>query len=307
VKFAIRQPANFLYPSITSPWEARLTPEDSLRFARRVDELDFDRIWVSEHMIQIPELQGTMGTRFYEAVSAAAVLLGATQRVELLTYVAVLPYHNPVNYAKAIATVDFLSRGRLCMGLACGYLRREFQALGVSFEARGCMSDEYLTILKELWTAERPRFHGQFFDFEDVIFEPKPYRKPHPPLFVGGDARPVQRRAANLGDGWLPWLTTPEELPDCLSYMREQPGMQNRSGSFEVLMLLADFPPDDRFNLDRFHIPRQRDEVMALLERVKDAGATGAIVHLPPGTSGLDECIEWVEWFSQEIIPEFQD
>ena len=173
MKFAIRQPANFLYPSLTSPWEARLTPEDSLRFARKVDELDFDHIWVSEHMIQLPELCGAMGPRFYEAVSAAAVLLGATQRVELLTYVAVLPYHNPVNYAKAIATVDFLSGGRICMGLACGYLQQEFEALGVSFEARGRMSDEYLKIMKELWTAERPSFHGEFFDFEDVIFEPE--------------------------------------------------------------------------------------------------------------------------------------
>ena len=307
MKFAIRQPANFLYPSITSPWEARLTPEESLRFARKVDELDFDQLWVSEHMIQVPELLGSMGPRFYEGVSAAAVLLGATQRVELLTYVAVLPYHNPVNYAKAIATADFLSGGRLCMGLACGYLRKEFEALGVPFEARGRMSDEYLKIMKELWTAERPRFHGEFFDFEDVIFEPKPCRKPHPPLLVGGDARPVQRRAANLGDGWLPWLTTPEELPDCLSYMNEQPGMQSRSSPFEVLMLLADFPPDDRFNLSRFRIPRERDEVMALVERVKKAGATGAIVHLPPGTSGLDKCIEWVEWFSQEIIPQFEN
>jgi hypothetical protein len=100
---------------------------------------------------------------------------------------------------------------------------------------------------------------------------------------------------------------TPEELPDCLVYMREQPGMQNRSAPFEVLMLLADFPADDRLNLRHFRIPRERDDVMALLERLQRAGATGAIVHLPPGTSGLDECIDWVAWFSREIIPEFRD
>jgi probable F420-dependent oxidoreductase len=307
VKFAIRQPANFLYPSLTSPWEARLTAEESLRFARRVDELAFDHIWVSEHMIQLPELVDTMGARFYEAVSAAAVLLGATQRVELLTYIAVLPYHNPVNYAKAIATVDFLSGGRIWLGLACGYLQQEFEALGIPFEARGRMSDEYLEVMKELWTAERPAFHGEFFDFDDVVFEPKPHRKPHPPLLVGGDARPVQRRAARLGDGWLPWLTTPEELPDCLSYIDAQPGRRGRSGAFEVFMLLVDFPPDDRFDMSRYRIPREHGDVLALLERLKKAGATGAIVHLPPGTSGLDECIEWAEWFSQEIIPQFED
>ena len=99
-------------------------------------------------------VEGNRGMKtpgFPEGVSAAAVLLGATKRVELLTYVAVLPYHNPVNYAKAIATVDFLSGGRLCMGLACGYLRQEFQALSVPFEARGRMSDEYLLDCQPLY------------------------------------------------------------------------------------------------------------------------------------------------------------
>jgi probable F420-dependent oxidoreductase len=306
VKFAIRQPGSLLYRSLTSPWEATLTPGESLHFARRVDALDFDYLWVSEHVIQAPALVKSMGGRFYEAVSAAAVLLGATQRVELLTYVAVLPYHNPLSYAKAIATVDLLSGGRIAMGLACGHLEPEFRALGVPFAERGARSDEYLKIMKELWTAERPRFHGRFFDFEDVVFEPKPLRRPHPPLFIGGDARPVQRRAANLGDGWIPWLTLPEELPERLAYIRGQPGMARRATPFEVYMLLADFPADDRGNLSRFRIPKRRDEVTRQLERLQQSGATGAIVHLPPGTSGLDECLEWVEWFSREIIPAFR-
>jgi probable F420-dependent oxidoreductase len=297
MRFAIRQPANFLYRSLTSPWEAQLSPEDSLRFARTVD---------SEHMLQVPELVDSMGPRFYEALSAAAVLLGATRRVELLTYVAVLPYHNPVSYAKAIATVDFLSAGRLNMGLAAGHLAKEFRALGVPFEERGRICDEYLRIMKVLWTEERPRFHGKYFDFEDVIFEPKPWRKPHPPLLVGGDARPVQRRAAELGDGWIPWLTLPEELPDCLAYIDEQPGMRDRSAPFEVLMLLADIPKENRLDISRFRIPRERADVIELVERLQAGGATGAIVHLPPGSSGLDECIEWAEWFSREIIPAFR-
>jgi probable F420-dependent oxidoreductase len=306
MKFAIRLPANFLYPSITSAWEAEVTPGDSLRFARRADELSFDWVWVSEHIVQIPEILPTMGPRFYEAVSAAAVLLGATEKIGVLTYIAVLPYHNPLVYAKSIATVDFLSGGRIAMGLATGHLQGEFEALGVPFEDRGRRSDEYLRVLKELWTSDRPSFHGEFVDFQDIVFEPKPVQKPHPPIFVGGDARPVQRRAAELGDGWIPWLTTPEELPDCLSYMKEQPGLRDRSRPFEVLMLLADFPPEDRLNLNRFRIPRERGEVMQLVERVQKAGATGAMVHLPE-TRNLDECLEWVEWFSQEIIPAVRD
>jgi alkanesulfonate monooxygenase SsuD/methylene tetrahydromethanopterin reductase-like flavin-dependent oxidoreductase (luciferase family) len=137
VKFAIRVPANFLYPAITSAWEAGVTPRDTLRFARKADELSFDWLWVSEHIIQLPEVVPVMGPRFYEGLTAAAVLLGATERIGLLTYVAVLPYHNPVSYAKAISTVDFLSGGRIALGLAAGHLQREFEVLGVPFEERG--------------------------------------------------------------------------------------------------------------------------------------------------------------------------
>lgn len=307
MKFAIRVPANFLYPAITSPWEAEVTAEDTMRFARLTDDLDFDWIWVSEHIVQDPDTVPFMGPRFYEGVTAAAVLLGATKRIGLLTYVAVLPYHHPVVYAKAISTLDFLSGGRLTMGLASGHLKPEFEALGVPYEDRGRRSDEYLRAMKELWTTSRPSFSGEFVQFENVVFEPKPVHKPHTPIFVGGDARSVQRRAARLGDGWIPWLTTRNELPGCLAYIQEQRAKHDRSGPFEVLLLLADFPPEDRLNLSRFRIPRTRDEVVELLEATRAAGATGAVVHLPPGTSGLEECLDWVAWFAHEIIPEFKE
>lgn len=306
MKFAIRVPAIFLYPSITSPWEAHVTAADSLRFARRADDLGFDYLWVSEHIVQIPEVVPFQGPRFYEAVSAAGVLLGATSRVRLLTYIAVLPYHHPLMYAKQIATVDVLSGGRLTLGLASGHLQKEFEALGVPFAERGRRSDEYLRIMKELWTSELASYHGEFYTFENLVFEPKPTQKPHPPIYLGGDAKPIQRRAALLGDGWIPWLTMPEEVPGCMAYINAQRTKAKRTGPFEVMMLLADFPPEDRLNLSRFRIPKTKDEVMTLMERLQRAGATGAIVHLPMGTASLDACIGWVEWFAKDIIPAFR-
>ena len=306
MKFAIRVPANFLYPSITSPWEARVTAADTLRFARAAEDLGFDYLWVSEHIVQIPEVVPFQGPRFYEAVSAAAVLLGATSRIRLLTYIAVLPYHHPVVYAKQIATVDTLSGGRLTLGLASGHLRKEFEALGVPFAERGRRSEESLRIMKALWTEERPTYRGEFHRFEDVVFEPKPAQKPHPPIYLGGDAKPIRRRAAHLGDGWIPWLTTPEEAPGCMTYIRDQRAKAGRTGSFDLMMLLADFPPEDRLNLARFRIPRTKDEVMPLMDRLRRAGADGAIVHLPMGTTGLDECLRWVEWFAADIMPAFR-
>jgi probable F420-dependent oxidoreductase len=305
MKFAIRVPAVFGYPALTSAWEADLTAEGTMRFARVADEVGFDSLWVSEHIVLDPELVPFMGARFYEAVTAAAVILGATKRIRMLTYVAVLPYHHPVVYAKAISTLDVLSSGRLTMGLASGYMEREFEALGVPHKERGRRTEEYLRAMKELWTSDEPSFHGEFVSFDNIVFEPKPLQKPHTPILVGGSARPIQHRAARLGDGWLPWTTTRHELPDCLSYIQEQRAKHNRTGPFEVFALLADFPADDRLNLARYRIPRKPDEVTDLLGALREAGATGAIVHLPPGTSGLNECLDWVRWFAQEIIPRF--
>ncbi len=306
MKFALRIPGNFLYPAITSPWEVRVTGPQTLQFARKAEELGFDYFWDSEHIVQVPEGAAVQGPRFYEALSAAGVVLGATRRIRALTYVGVLPYHNPLVYAKQVATVDVLSEGRLTLGLAAGHLAGEFAALGVAFEERGQRMDEYLRILKVLWTEERPAFRGRFYGFADLIFEPKPVQKPHPPVYIGGDAEPVQPRAALLGDGWIPWLTTPEELPARLERIRELRARAGRSDAFEVLMLLAEFPPEDRLNLRRFRIPKAAGEVLRVLDRLARAGAAGAIVHLPVGTSGLQECLEWVEWFASEIAPQYR-
>jgi probable F420-dependent oxidoreductase len=307
VKFAIRVPGCFLYPALTSSWEAGVTAADTLRFAHVADDLGFDWLWVAEHMVQDPRLVPFNGARFYEGVTAAAVLLGATRRIRMLTYIAVLPYHHPVVYAKAISTLDVLSDGRLTMGLASGYLKREFKTLGVPHEERGRRSEEYLLAMKELWTSDQPSFHGEFVDFEGIVFEPKPVQKPHTPVLIGGDARPIQRRAARLGDGWLPWLTSRDELPGCLAYIHEERARHRRTGPFDVLGLLVDFPLDDRLNMGRYRIPRTPEEITDLIGALAEAGATGAIVHLPPGTSSVDECLDWLERFGREIIPTFKN
>lgn len=302
MKFAIRLPANILYKALTSPWEAELPPAKSVHFAREVDGLAYDYLWVAEHIVQHPKLVPAMGAKFYEGVSAAGFLLGATQRIHLLTYICPIPYHNPLVWAKAIASVDHLSGGRLALGLAAGHLRREFEAIGVPFEKRGAISDEYLRAMKALWTSDLPEFRGQFVSFGNMVFEPKPFQKPHPPLLIGGDAKPVLRRAAALGDGWLPWLTTRREMKDALAYIHEQPEMEKRDRPFEVFTLLAEIPEDDRLNFDRMRYPRHREETIELIGLLKEAGATGVVVHLPK-TESYEECLEWVRWFSNEIIP----
>src|SRR5207248_3282632 len=125
-----------------------------------------------------------------------------TQRIGLLSNVMILPYRNPLITAKVVATADFLTQGRILLGVGAGHMQREFEILQVPFAERGARTDEYLRIMIELWTQENPRFEGQFFQFERVKFQPKPVQKPYPPLWIGGNAKVAIRRAARLGDGW---------------------------------------------------------------------------------------------------------
>ncbi|PWU21294.1 MAG: LLM class F420-dependent oxidoreductase, partial [Candidatus Rokuibacteriota bacterium] len=119
--------------------------------------------------------------------------------------VMILPHRNPVVTAKALATIDVLSKGRVTVGVGVGWLREEFRALGApDFDRRGAVSDEYLTIFKTVWTECPASFNGRFYRFEAVRCLPLPVQKPHPPIWIGGHSRAALRRVARFGDGWHP-------------------------------------------------------------------------------------------------------
>jgi probable F420-dependent oxidoreductase len=308
MKFALGMPGLILYPPIVSPWEPEAGSAEILTVARKADQLGWDWLTLSEHLVIPREMSDVMGPRFPEAISAAAVLAGATERIKILTYVLVLPYRNPVMLAKQISTLDFLSGGRIILGAAVGHLVREFQVLNVPFEARGAMTDEYLRAMVELWTSPDPSFQGRYVQFENVVFEPKPVQKPHPPILVGGNSQPAMRRAAALGDGWLPWLVTREGLPGCLSYIREQPGFEERRAGFEVLMPVSSLNVDDYSHEVRgeTHLLSGREELLEEIGLLGEAGVTVVQVP-PPRTSSVEQLLEWIEWFATEIIPCFRD
>jgi probable F420-dependent oxidoreductase len=304
MKFALAAPALILYPPIVSDWERSATGADVLRVARTADAAGWDWLTIPEHLVMPRAMADVMGGRFPEGLAAAAVLAGATERIKLLTYVLVLPYRDPVMLAKQIATVDFLSGGRFTLGTAVGHLEGEFEILRVPFAERGPRTDECIRAMKELWTSPTPSFKGRFVAFDDVVFEPKPVQRPHPPILIGGNSRPAMRRAATLGDGWLPWLVTREQLPGCLAYIREQPGFAERASSFEVVMPLAPLNVEDYTHrvLGETRQPHARAEILDEVGRLRDAGVTATQV-VPPRTRSVDELVDWVEWFAAEIIP----
>jgi len=291
-----------------SRWEPEATGADILRIARHADELGFDWLTVPEHIIIPNEMLEIMGPRFPEALTAAAVLAGATHHVSMLTYILVLPYRNPIFLAKQIATLDWLSGGRITLGTASGHMEREFDLLDINFHERGKRADEYLLAMKELWTKDHPSFSGKYVNFDEVTFEPKPVQKPHPPILIGGNSKAAMRRAANIGDGWLPWLVRRPQLAQELEYIKEQPGYNARSARglapFEVIMPLAPLNVEDYTHkeLGRTIAPKTKDAIIEELGLLAEAGATGTLVG-PPKTPGPDRFIEWMDWFAEEIMP----
>jgi probable F420-dependent oxidoreductase len=307
MKFGLGMPAMILYPPVMSRWEPEATGADIIRVAQKADDLGFDWLTVPEHIFIPNDMLEIMGPRFPEAMTAAAVLAGATKRVHMLTYILVLPYRDPVILAKQIATLDFLSNGRITLGTAAGHMEREFEVLHVPFRERGARTDEYLRAMKELWTNYHPSFHGRYVEFEDIVFEPKPVQKPHPPLLIGGNSDAAMRRAAALGDGWLPWLVKRPQLPEKLDFIRQQPGF-DASRSFEVIMPLAPLNVEDYTHkeLGRTHAPKTRDAIIEEIGLLSEAGATGTLVA-PPRTQSVEQFIDWMEWFSADVMPVGRD
>ena len=175
---------------------------------------------------------------YLEPIPLAAWLLAATRRVRVAISVLVVPYRNPVVTAKQLATIDALSGGRLIVGAGVGWWREEFEALAAPpFGERGAVTDEYIRLMKTLWTEDSPRFEGKYYRVGDVTMLPHPVQKPHPPIWIGGHTEPALRRTALLGDAWHPIGLrgpaglAPDELAEKVARIRDpRPPGRPRSG-----------------------------------------------------------------------------
>jgi probable F420-dependent oxidoreductase len=234
------------------------TPGNMSALAKRGESLGFDFLCMTDHLVvprsRVSEypytkdgnwMPGRFGD-FVDQLTALAFVAGHTTSIRLLTSVLVLPHRSPVPTAKALASLDYLSGGRLMAGCGAGWMKEEFEALGAPpHSERGRVTNEYIKVFKELWTNDDPQFHGDYVDFTDITFEPKPVQKPHPPIFIGGESPPAMRRAAELGDGWIPMahntkvpLDTLERLTD---YVNKYHGLVEAAGRDPKSMQIAWF------------------------------------------------------------------
>jgi probable F420-dependent oxidoreductase len=206
--------------------------EPAMALARLAEEHGFDSLWAAEH-VAIPstyespypysddgKMPGGDDVALGDPLVWLAFVAGLTSRVRLGTSVLILPQRNPVVLAKELATIDLLSGGRVELGIGMGWLAEEFDALGVPFTDRVARAEEHVEVLRVLWRDDEATFAGRFTSFDRIHVHPKPVQAGGIPVVVGGNTRAAARRAGRLGNGFFPFLVTPEELVPRLEVMK---------------------------------------------------------------------------------------
>lgn len=304
MKFAFPVPHTVRLPAITQPWEAAVTGPDQTRMVKCADRWGYDMIAVPEHFVIPAEHVGLSGPHYLHSTAAQAYIAGATERVVVNSCVTILPLHQPIALAKALATADWMSGGRMMATFGVGWLAPEFALLGVPFGERGRIADEYLAAIIELWTSDSPRFEGRYVSFNGIAFEPKPVQKPHLPIWIGGDADAALRRAARYASGWCPFLTPPEQIAEKLDYIKSQPSYNGRP--FEVMHGMS------TNRVGAGHVARDdpsgrpgmsAGEIVDRLGWLAGQGVTMSAVPIP-AVGGVDEYLDYAQWVIEEIKPQ---
>ena len=220
-------------------------------FARLVEELGFESVWVVEHVVMAVEYASVYPydpsgrSPFHARVAQPDPLLwlayvaSATERVRLATGVLNLPQRNPLILAKEAASLDRLSGGRLVLGVGVGWVREEAEAVGTGFEDRGRRADEYIEAMRTLWRDDVASFDGRYVRFDRVVCEPRPLQAGGVPIVIGGHSKAAARRAGRFGDGFYPLGVSAEKLAVLLDTMAEGASERGRDPRAIELTLLG--------------------------------------------------------------------
>ena len=247
------------------------------QIARTADDMGFASLWAPEHMVLFTQDAYTSRYPYNESgkigisdvdlldpFTALAFAAAHTSRIKLATGICLVPQRHPLITAKLVASLDRLSKGRLLFGVGIGWLREELRALGIPPERRAQRTCEYLEAMRVLWTQDAPSFQGEFCAFPPVQSFPKPVQQPHPPIIFGGHTAPALRRAAEVGDGWLGFHLSPEEVAPLVQRLYQYAVEAGRHG-------------DERF----IGVVAPGQVTPEGLQQYRDAGVRHLVVRLP--------------------------
>jgi len=278
--------------------DACADPAVAAKVAAAAEAAGFESLWTGEHVVlpdpQVPPSPAPPATPILDPAVALAFLAAHTRTIRLGTGIVILPQRNPLVLAKQLASLDVLSKGRLIFGIGVGYLKPEFDALGIPFEKKGARSEEYLAAMLALWTMEKPAFEGQFVSFAGIQAMPRPVQKPHPEIVFGGHTPEAFRRAARLAKGWYGFALDLDKTRACIDGLKKACAAVGRSFA-DVEVSITPAPEHERPVLDvetakRFadlgvrrlilYQPRARDERAML--RVVEQAAHDLVGKLTP-------------------------
>lgn len=275
-------------------------PEQLNDVAKICEEVGFEGVFLSDHMFYPGDYENkypysedgkldafTPETPWPDPWVGIASMAAVTQRLRFTTFIYILPLRNPIEVAKSTSTLGVLSHDRFALGIGAGWMKEEFETMGVDFKTRGKRLDESMEVLQKLWSGELVEHHGDHFDFAPLSMCPVP--KQRVPIWVGGISALALRRAARLGDGWLGSGQSPDEAVALLSKLRgyrKEYGRENEP--FESIVPLTTPPtPDD-------------------LKKIRDAGADATVSYPFPYTIGptstLDQKRAYLEGFANSVM-----
>ena len=239
------------------------SPEYIAAAAAMVEKLGYDSFWVPEHVLFFPDyeskypysedgrIQGDPRS-LLDPLTALTYVAANTRKIRLGTGICLVPQRNPVYTAKQVADLDYLSGGRVDFGIGIGWLKEEFNALGVPWTDRAGRTEECIGVMKTLWCDELSSFQGKYFSFEAAYQNPKPVQRPHPPLIFGGESRAALKRVATLGQGWFTFNVTPESLAHGIDILQPLLEEQGRTISDISISVTPDRKHINQESLKRF-------------------------------------------------------
>lgn len=304
MKFAFALPHMIRIPAMIQPWEIQVTGPDQLAIARRAEAMGYDMIAVSEHFLVPLSHVEQSGPHYFHGIAGMGAIAGATERVRVNSCVLILPLQHPVVTAKGLSTIDWMSGGRTTVTFGVGWDKEEYDLMGVPFHERGRIADEYLAAIIELWTKEKPEFEGKYVSFRDIAFEPKPVQRPHPPIWIGGEANAALKRAARFATGWWPFQCKPDRIGERIDFIKSQPDFRG-GDDFEVMFGLGTglLTEDHQTKGDAFASPdMSAQQIIDRIGMLKTQGVTMTSVPIP-AVSGIEAYMDHAQWVMEEIRP----
>ncbi|MBK5289698.1 MAG: TIGR03619 family F420-dependent LLM class oxidoreductase [Acidimicrobiia bacterium] len=292
--YGMQLPVQALSLLTSSPWErVGAGPDEMLAAAQAADDAGFFYVAVCDHIAIPREKAESMSTTWFHPVATLAWIAGQTRTVRLMTNVFVPAYRHPLETAKAFATLDRLSNGRVILGVGAGHVEGEFDVLGVPFAERGRLTDEAVDGIVESWLSE---FVG------DVGLSPRPVQQPRPPVWIGGSSKPALRRVAARGDGWIPQGTPRKLMPGSIAYLHAQRDELRPGASFDIGMITElVHVGEPTWDLPKYTLSGAPEPI---IESLNEYGTMGVShLQLRFAARSIDELCDQMARFGAEVGP----